>query len=197
LDILPTPDEKIGASTSSTNGQSMKPSKSIPPEVQAIIDACVSNAEDLVKGAELLLAQNLANIAYHLGALALEEIGKSEIMGVMQAAKVREGEVSEKHLDDHVRKLFWALWGPSFGRELITGTQLETYRGLATSIHETRLQALYVGTRATRPRRETANPRPRYQKPLASSARGKPESGARCIGEKREIGKSKLESGKE
>lgn len=116
----------------------------LPPEVQAPSDACVSNAEDLVKGAELLLGANLPNIAYHLAVAALEEIGKSEIIGIMHHAKVRKGDVSERHLDDHVRKLFWALWGPSFGQQVISGPQLEFYRGLATEIHETRMQAVYV-----------------------------------------------------
>ena len=104
-----------------------------------------------MKAAELLLAQNLCNIVYHLGALALEEIGKSEIVGVMHAAKVRKGQVSDRHLDDHVRKLFWALWGPSFGHQLISGTQLEAYRGLATNIHETRLQGLRLLSFSTEP----------------------------------------------
>jgi hypothetical protein len=40
--------------------------------------------------------------------------------------------------------LFWALWGPSFGRESITKDQLESTRGLAKVIHEKRLLGIYV-----------------------------------------------------
>jgi AbiV family abortive infection protein len=116
----------------------------LPAEVQAASDACISNAEDLVKGAELLLGVSLSNIAYHLAVAALEEIGKSEIIGIMHYSRIRRGDVSERHLDDHVRKLFWALWGPSFGQQVISRPQLEFYRGLATEIHETRMQGLYV-----------------------------------------------------
>lgn len=116
----------------------------LPAEVEAASDACVSNAEDLVKGAELLLASSLSNIAYHLAVAALEEVGKSETLGMMHQARLRKGDLSERYLDDHVRKLFWALWGPSFGQQVISGPQLEFYKGLATEIHETRMRGLYV-----------------------------------------------------
>src|SRR5947209_20330080 len=110
MSTSPAPDEKHLLSASPTTSQPPEPEKAIPTEVQTLIDACVCNAEDLVKAAELLLAQNLCNIVYHLGALALEEIGKSEIVGVMHAAKVRRGQVSDRHLDDHVGKVFLGLW---------------------------------------------------------------------------------------
>lgn len=116
----------------------------IPAESQPIIEACISNANDLVIASELLLKSDLPNIAYHLAALALEEIGKSEILGVMHFAEMRKREFSDRHLDDHVRKLFWALWGPSFGYQVISGPQLEAFRGLASNIHKTRLLGLYV-----------------------------------------------------
>ena len=51
-----------------------------------------------------------------------------------------------KHAASHVKKLFHALWGPSFGREKLTGEQLQKYQELAQMIHETRLRGLYVST---------------------------------------------------
>jgi hypothetical protein len=49
---------------------------------------------------------------------------------------------------------FWALWGPSFGRELITAEQIEERRGLARRLHNTRLAGLYyAGPDATPPRK--------------------------------------------
>ena len=138
------PRKEAGDGSKPTPTENQLIESALPAEVRAASDACVSNAEDLVKGAELLLGVNLPNIAYHLAVAALEEIGKSEIIGVMHHARVRKGDVSERHLDDHVRKLFWALWGPSFGQQVISGPQLEFYRGLATEIHETRMQGLYV-----------------------------------------------------
>lgn len=47
-------------------------------------------------------------------------------------------------MDDHVRKLFWAIWGPSMGSELITADQITSNIGLAQKLHDRRVQALYV-----------------------------------------------------
>jgi AbiV family abortive infection protein len=138
------PRKETGDGSKPTTIENQPIGSALPTEVQAASDACISNAEDLVKGAESLLGIDLPNIAYHLAVAALEEIGKSEIIGIMHHARVRKGDVSERHLDDHVRKLFWALWGPSFGQQVISGSQLEFYRGLAIEIHETRMQGLYV-----------------------------------------------------
>src|SRR5262249_12556278 len=42
------------------------------------------------------------------------------------------------------RKLFWALWGPSFGNEQLTNEQLQEYQHLAQTLHDRRLESLYV-----------------------------------------------------
>jgi AbiV family abortive infection protein len=119
----------------------------LPSHLRAIQVACHEHADDLLRSADRVLNQeNLPHIAYHLSALALEEIGKAELIGIGHMAAVKGEERSSKQLEDHVKKLFWALWGPSFGQELITKEQIETFQGLATNIHETRLRGLYVAT---------------------------------------------------
>lgn len=120
---------------------------SLPPQVQEIIKACLSHAADLLAAAIKTHSElKLSNIAYHLAALALEEVGKADLVAVNYIATSRDGTVSwpEKHADDHVKKLFWALWGPSFGRQVINQEQIDSFKGLAQRIHETRLKGLYV-----------------------------------------------------
>jgi AbiV family abortive infection protein len=117
-------------------------------ELQEIIAACQSHAEDLLNAAKTVLKdERLPNIAYHLATLALEEIGKSELVGMSRIAKIERGDSlpwAEKQTEDHVKKLFWALWGPSFGKEKLTGKQIQSYTGLAQNIHERRINGLYV-----------------------------------------------------
>ena len=98
----------------------------IPSNVQATIDGCVAHAGDLLTAAKTVLAQKLPHIAYHLATLALEEIGKAGIIGMTHIA-AEDGVYPSwmgKHADDHVKKLFWAIWGPSFGKNLITNEQM-------------------------------------------------------------------------
>lgn len=118
-----------------------------PADLDGMLEACASHAEDLLRAAELLLSQaRLPNVAYHLATVALEEIGKAEIVGMEYSARATGKEIpwSQKHMEDHVRKLFWALWGPSFAREVITRDQVAASQGLARRIHATRLSGLYV-----------------------------------------------------
>ena len=117
------------------------------PDLLAI-DACFVNAEELLRAASLLLEQGGApRLAYHLALLALEEIGKSRILG-MRVVSDRHGQEMpgfiDRALDDHVRKLFWAIWGPSMGEEIITVQQIQENLGLAMRLHEKRIAGLYV-----------------------------------------------------
>ena len=49
-------------------------------------NACLQNADDLIIAAKLLQNKHLQHIQYHLSVLALEEIGKAEIIGMTFAA---------------------------------------------------------------------------------------------------------------
>jgi len=108
---------------------------------------CIDHASELLRAAgSTLKNERLPNIAYHLATVALEEIGKADLIGMGRSARADgEGEGwARKRLEDHVGKLFIALWGPSFGAEVITKDQVSSFQGLARRIHETRLQGLYV-----------------------------------------------------
>ncbi len=115
------------------------------------IQACFDNARDLLRAAKRVLAdEQLPNIAFHLGILALEEIGKATLIGTRGVAVSLGDEpvfVNNK-LDDHIFKLFWALWTPSFARGRVEQKEFEGLRGLARSIHDERLSAMYVATDA-------------------------------------------------
>jgi len=109
---------------------------------------CLKNAEDLIVSAKLIAGKNLQHIQYHLAALALEEIGKGELIEMSFIANVNQRDTTfeETSMENHIRKLYWAFWGPSFGKKVITKQEIEQLRGLATSIHLKRLSTLYVKT---------------------------------------------------
>lgn len=127
----------------------MKISKELPENIINSRKACLSHAEDLIRAAIRLLSdEKLPNISYHLAVLALEEIGKSFLIVMAHTHFTNQSEDSswnpQKFYSDHIKKLFWAIWGPSIGREKITKNQIESFQGLSHKIHETRLQGLYV-----------------------------------------------------
>ncbi len=116
-----------------------------------MVDEALSHAEDLLAAARELKVY--PHLAYHLGVLSLEEVGRSNLLGMREfAARRGDGRRLERESEDHVRKLFWALWGPSFGRELITGEQIEEFQGLAQEVHETRKRGLYFDPAGAPPR---------------------------------------------
>jgi AbiV family abortive infection protein len=118
----------------------------IPPEMRAGIAACLEHAGDLVVGAQALKEKNLPHLAYNLAALALEEVGKAELIGMAHIAKLKTERPPwvSKFGEDHLRKLFWAIWSPLLERQAMTPEKVQEIQGLATSIHSKRLQGLYV-----------------------------------------------------
>lgn len=125
----------------------MKIEKKIPDNIINSRKACLSHAEDLIRAAKRIIAdEKLPNISYHLAVLALEEIGKSTLIVMGHFAGKSEDSTWSPHkfYDDHVKKLFWATWGPSMGQEKISKKQIESLQGLSLKLHDTRLQALYV-----------------------------------------------------
>jgi len=107
---------------------------------------CLKNAEDLVNSAKQLTNKKLQHVQYHLAALALEEIGKGELIEMYSVAKLnnRDTVFEENSMENHIRKLYWAFWGPSFGKKVITKQEIEQLQGLAKNIHLKRLDTLYV-----------------------------------------------------
>jgi len=116
------------------------------PSVAKLVAGCTSNAEDLLKAANHLQKEGMYSIAYGMAALSLEEVGKSELLEITHLVQKDRSPPSwpSNWSDDHVKKLFWALWSPAFGREAITKDLIESRRGLASKIHETRLLGLYA-----------------------------------------------------
>lgn len=87
----------------------------------------------------------LPNVAFHLTIPALEEVGKAALLGARGIAHSVEDETVfiDNRLDDHVFKLFWALWTPNFARGNVSKEEFESLRGMARSMHDDRLAALY------------------------------------------------------
>ncbi|WP_341896065.1 AbiV family abortive infection protein [Ferrovibrio terrae] len=113
-------------------------------KLQAAHAACLKHAEDVLQSAESLVTANKSHIAYHLAALALEEIGKAALIvasGV--AAPYRETAWADRKLDDHEWKLSWAIWTPAIGGGKTTPQALENARNLARTIHHRRQAGMY------------------------------------------------------
>jgi AbiV family abortive infection protein len=116
-------------------------------EVAPAIQACLGNAEKLIEAAKVSSRPGSYHIAYHLAALAMEEIGKSSIV-FMNAVNPRPIDDRDqlgpiKWIDDHERKLFWAIWLPRRENMRDWKTIPESME-IARKIHENRLQTLYI-----------------------------------------------------
>jgi AbiV family abortive infection protein len=121
---------------------------------QLAVSETLTHADDLLAAARLLLVR-YPHLAFHFAVLALEEVGRSDLLVMVEIARVEQHEGSrglERGLEDHVVKLFWALWGPSFGRELPSRAQIEEHRDLARNLHEKRKSGLYYDPEAPLPR---------------------------------------------
>lgn len=118
-----------------------------------IITACLVNAEQLLDAAKSVRKPGQNHIAYHLAAVSLEEVGKAAMVlaNAFRESPQPHSEDSDEDVlnlmnwvEDHERKLFWALFTPGFGKEQITAAQFREFQSLAKSIHELRLASLYV-----------------------------------------------------
>lgn len=121
-------------------------SSPIDATLQAALQACVDHAEDLLASARLVAESGRPNIAWHLATLTLEEIGRRELLVVRKLASSRPIPPAwpDKHLTNHVQKLFWAFFGADFLTAPLTPKHFEEIRELASTIHRARLAALYV-----------------------------------------------------
>jgi len=97
--------------------------------------ACAKNCESIAP-----------NVSYVLATTALEEVGKS-ILKKQSLLEHHTGVPSptwiSKHSDDHQKKLFWAIWTPMLGNQVITGQAMEEAKELSISVHSKRIKAQY------------------------------------------------------
>lgn len=118
------------------------------PEFIAKILACTTHARDLVVAAQSVLAVGKPNIAYHLAVLSLEELGRRNLLGMLEVANEYnlDPAYARKRLDDHVQKLFWAFFGGPLFKKRMTPKDLEEAQSLSRFFHGKRLAGLYVDT---------------------------------------------------
>jgi len=117
-----------------------------PESYRQQIANALDHAGDLIVAAERVLADDLGypNIAYHLGILALEEIGRAGILSqVMVAGRIGAGRM-EQRLDDHVFKLMHAVWAPALDSGKLDPKKFEEARAFAQSTHARRMAGLYT-----------------------------------------------------
>jgi AbiV family abortive infection protein len=139
------------------------------------IQACFANARDLLRAAKRVLDdEKLPNVAFHLAILAFEEIGKAALLGARGIARLVEGETVfiDNRLDDHVFKLFWALWTPNFARGNVSKEEFESLRGMARSMHDQRLGAMYVSAEGSEVLQNVSERRARMVLELAETPLG-------------------------
>jgi len=106
---------------------------------------CLDQAQSFIEAAERLGA-GWPYIVYHLSLLALEEVGKANILGAQMINHANlDGSWIERSLDSHRRKLQWAVWSPMVR---IDPADFEAARQFAERAHSMRLASLYVDAKA-------------------------------------------------
>ncbi|MCK6418358.1 MAG: AbiV family abortive infection protein [Alphaproteobacteria bacterium] len=109
--------------------------------------ACLNHAKSLLDSATVVKHSGHSNIAYHLAALALEEIGRMELLNIKQMAHKQNLEKdwiwdAEKN---HVKKLLSCLFSLEMLSNDMTPEKFKFLQGLSLEIHQKRLAGLYVG----------------------------------------------------
>ena len=119
-----------------------------PEEFVPAIEACLANAESMIAAAKACAKLGSYHLAFHLATMALEEIGKSSMIfldALERKPAVLGGESSSplKWVEDHERKLFWAIWLPD--RENFRDWHsIPAAMDFARGVHKDRLETLYV-----------------------------------------------------
>jgi AbiV family abortive infection protein len=114
-------------------------------EASSLRLACLGHAKELLDEADKLL-QTSPHLSFHLATLALEEIGKSvqAFIEINHVPHPSDNTPRFLNKDDHVQKLFWALWSPSSNTETMSPEHMKWCQDFARKTHELRLNGLYV-----------------------------------------------------
>lgn len=109
-------------------------------------EVCLANAKALVNSAKTLEGENTAHVRFHLAALAIEEVGQAVIILLNASSATLERVDDQRRIptDDHVKKLFWAIFSPLIEQGRLTKEYIESHRELARGIHKMRLDTLYT-----------------------------------------------------
>lgn len=111
------------------------------------IRACHTNAGNLIRSARLLVEHGgLMSAAYHLALLAIEETGKASLLRInwLNSLLGRPRPSIDRKLDDHFQKLFYAFFLFSLFGQRLSKKDVEDARLLASTMHQKRLDSLYV-----------------------------------------------------
>ena len=107
---------------------------------------CLDQAQSFIVAAESLDSIRDSHIIYHLSLLALEEVGKASMMSARMIHHSNlDNSWIDRSLDDHRRKLQWAVWSPM---SRIAPEDFEAARRFAERAHTMRLRSLYVDVKA-------------------------------------------------
>lgn len=124
---------------------------------------CLANAEALLDSAKDSSAKKRNHIAFHLGVLALEEIGKAAMLLAHRAYPhvVEDEELDESKLSDevadHRKKLFWALLTTSFDGGIFAPEDFIKLKEIANDIHFRRIESLYTNVDQALPEAEISD----------------------------------------
>src|SRR5258706_15530504 len=87
---------------------------------------CLDNAESLLSMAERELGKGADHVCFHLALLALEEIGKAGFAIASSAVMAGRGNTKQlrEWMEDHEKKIFWAVWRPTSSFDLGTREEI-------------------------------------------------------------------------
>jgi AbiV family abortive infection protein len=106
-------------------------------------DLCLQQANAFIEAADRLnQTGEFAHIVYHLGLLALEEVGKAALISTKPLKHpTLDGTWIDRSMANHRRKIMWAVWSPM---TRIDPADFEAARAFAERAHSLRLSSLYV-----------------------------------------------------
>lgn len=111
-----------------------------------LLKACITQAEDLLSSAEVCFEKGVHHVAYHLATLALEELGKRELIKLHPVSRIKSEPSGwlKKGQSDHIKKLFWSVFGGMSDGKEITPEFFEELQNFADDVHAKRVMATYV-----------------------------------------------------
>lgn len=125
-----------------------EPDQSIQDDRKRDIEAmkaCIQHARHLLDSAQAVQIAGHPNIAFHLGVLALEELGRRELIGLQRIAQSRpSGPEWHKRTLAHTKKIFWCFFGMQFFSGPLITQRFDDLKKFAGTLHLQRMAGLYV-----------------------------------------------------